>query len=273
MRKAKFTLKALAAAVALGATANASAFTLPSTAGNGDMVLTAFDPVLGVSIVWAFGPKLGDFLPNALGGNKTPGSGLNLTFNVPNFSSLFGASAASNIRWNVTGADQLNSAANPDGVFELLAIATTSSATNPTVSNSSVGTGASKQNAFLTALNTVNGAGATVATASTAGEGDYAGNNANWGATWGGVTDIDAPTASGLGTTIGFWIFKQSSTAGLAASTKTRFGNEAGFATWSLGADGVLSYNVPAVPIPAAAWLFGSALVGLAAVGRRRETV
>ncbi|WP_101760130.1 VPLPA-CTERM sorting domain-containing protein [Oceanicoccus sp. KOV_DT_Chl] len=40
------------------------------------------------------------------------------------------------------------------------------------------------------------------------------------------------------------------------------------------GATGSLTWNAPSeVPVPAAAWLFGSAVVGLAGVGRRRSTV
>jgi len=41
---------------------------------------------------------------------------------------------------------------------------------------------------------------------------------------------------------------------------------------WSLAADGTLHYGaaVSAVPVPAAAWLFGSGLIGLVSVARRR---
>ena len=49
-----------------------------------------------------------------------------------------------------------------------------------------------------------------------------------------------------------------------AASAVTLFGNSAG--VWLEG-----TVNASAVPVPAAAWLFGSALMGLAGVARRRK--
>jgi len=39
---------------------------------------------------------------------------------------------------------------------------------------------------------------------------------------------------------------------------------------WTLSATGTLGYNVPTIPVPAAVWLFGSGLLGLVGVARRR---
>ena len=51
--------------------------------------------------------------------------------------------------------------------------------------------------------------------------------------------------------------------------------NAGTFVAYAVGADGSLTEiaqgNLAAVPVPAAAWLFGSALVGLTAVGRKRR--
>lgn len=61
------------------------------------------------------------------------------------------------------------------------------------------------------------------------------------------------------------------------ASMNDTFG--AGFSTadlgsWMLSSNGELTYGQPvsAVPVPAAVWLFGSGLVGLVGIGRRRKS-
>ena len=43
--------------------------------------------------------------------------------------------------------------------------------------------------------------------------------------------------------------------------------------TWRLDTDGTLSYGVSAVPVPAAVWLFGSGLIGLVGVARRKSNL
>ncbi len=55
-----------------------------------------------------------------------------------------------------------------------------------------------------------------------------------------------------------------------------KFDNEFGDSTWLLAQDGTLTYaaavnGVSAVPVPAAAWLLGSGLVGLVGVARRKK--
>jgi hypothetical protein len=54
------------------------------------------------------------------------------------------------------------------------------------------------------------------------------------------------------------------------------FANSEGVAgKWDLSHDGTLTWNsaaVSAVPVPAAVWLFGSGLLGLAGVARRKQS-
>jgi len=51
----------------------------------------------------------------------------------------------------------------------------------------------------------------------------------------------------------------------------TQYANSTGAGFWFLSTSGDLTWNVPsAVPIPAAVWLFGSGLLGLIGIGRRR---
>ncbi len=58
----------------------------------------------------------------------------------------------------------------------------------------------------------------------------------------------------------------------------TQYANATGAGYWFLSSSGDLTYNVPTagvapVPLPAAVWLLGSGLLGLAGIGRRRSAV
>jgi hypothetical protein len=78
--------------------------------------------------------------------------------------------------------------------------------------------------------------------------------------------------ANGLiGTALTFYQYAKT---GFTSTTKTAFSNAQGNGTWNLSAAGDLVYSIPApssVPLPAAVWLLGSGLLGLAGVGRRRS--
>jgi hypothetical protein len=75
-----------------------------------------------------------------------------------------------------------------------------------------------------------------------------------------------ASISGGLGTALNF--YEVDGTRG--TGTVTQYGN--GF--WFLSSAGQLTWNLPesvsAVPLPAAAWLFASGLLGLGLIGRRR---
>lgn len=92
-------------------------------------------------------------------------------------------------------------------------------------------------------------------------------NVASWGNTLGG----SAYTAAGtVGTAIDFYH------VGLVVD-QLFLGNEVSYAqllgSWNLGTNGMLTYSAAGtnpVPVPAAAWLFGSGLLGLVGVARRK---
>jgi len=67
-----------------------------------------------------------------------------------------------------------------------------------------------------------------------------------------------------IGNNLGFYFINPIS---LTESTVSQFAG-----SWSLSTAGILSYaSVSAVPVPAAVWLFGSGLLGLAGIARRRK--
>ncbi len=79
--------------------------------------------------------------------------------------------------------------------------------------------------------------------------------------------------AGTLGQSLGFYSANTLSAGlGFNQATKVRFENAYGLASLTLAADGAVTYSlagepVSTVPVPAAAWLLGSGLVGLGRCG------
>lgn len=77
-----------------------------------------------------------------------------------------------------------------------------------------------------------------------------------------------------LGTAAGFWDYARASSRGSTTITSYTYDGNQGF--WFLSDTGDLSWNlVPSastVPLPPAVWLFASGLIGLGAIGRRRQS-
>jgi hypothetical protein len=77
----------------------------------------------------------------------------------------------------------------------------------------------------------------------------------------------------GLNTAVNFY---DVTTTAAHKSVVTQYANATGAGYWFLSSSGDLTYNVPTagvapVPLPAAVWLLGSGLLGLAGIGRRRN--
>jgi hypothetical protein len=200
-------------------------------------------------------------------GNKTPSTGLTLNGgNTPNFSdSAFSTwltgQTTSEVFWALVGGDSLSAGVN--GVSRLLTTGLTGLTpfTNGQVTNAvggpNLGNLPGLANPFTLSKSFASGA-------------------PSWMASNGGLGGANTLTALGQGASL-YYVARsaQSGPSGNASST-TEFGNNAGKAVVTLALNGDLSYvlaaeSVSAVPVPAAAWLFGSGLMALGGMVRRRR--
>jgi hypothetical protein len=293
-------LKYLTAATLLAIAGQAGAATIGVTDGsppdgpgngNGEFILTVFDADTGVSYSRQLEMFVNDFVPNSLVGvgtpdnigNATPDAGLTKVFDTDAlFTSTFGNSDASTLRWYVVAADTTTSGETGS----LTTVSTPHSLRLLTTHGTNDGTGfstttsgiqQSTQGNYDNHANGLNnydcGLAAFVSCVVTS-TADIANGVAFTSAV--AVTTF-APVLLGLDT-VGYFYYltgQAGSTARpLTGSSINLFANSVGVAgEWSLSRDGTLTWNsAPAVPVPAAVWLLGSGLLGLAGVARRKQS-
>jgi hypothetical protein len=297
----KSKLKALAAAIALGVVGSqANAAILDSQSGNGELFLVAWSTSLQRSYTRDLGVQMDNFLVNTLQGSATGGTTAPVTGSLPfnpaatpaigpgnvtnpGYSLTFqsdatmlswlgnGASLASDVVWMVgamdgtgtTGTNQhrfLTTVAN--GVTETGI--ETSQRNNNLVAFKSGDVLLSAVNAIGTHATGLNGS----ATAS-AGEGS-ADAISSFGARW--VNKATFDSINFVGQSADFYYLTPSSTLGLGFARADQFKTAGGLASkWTLASNGNLNFST--IPVPAAVWLFGSGLIGLVGIARRRKTV
>jgi hypothetical protein len=277
----KFKLKVLAAVATLAVAGQASAALSDGFVQDGTMFLTVWDVTTNESYVRDLGVSLSQFLPDAVGGTKTPSAGLTEVFaNLPGstvFAGLFGNNTAGNIRWNVIAVDQAEGDGENNGARVVSTFGSTPGFLNSIVRGMAASAvnfvGELIQNSGVDFSGAPNEFGFT-GTGATSIEGGGPG----WGPTLAGGAGANNTTGTGFGTAQ-FWYAATTNDGNGNDSgvvNGVRFANSSNFATMGLAADGTLTYtlagDVAAVPLPAAAWLLGAGILGLGSAARRRKT-
>lgn len=271
----------IASAVGMAFAGPASALTT-GTVSNGSLFLAVWDSNAsgtGYSYAQDLGYTINTFLPNSnvavsnadggpVTGDKTPASGLTLPF-ATNFLSTF-TGALTDLRWNVVAFDN-NAVNSPLANTKRLATTTQVGTVNAgNITNSGLNTVTTNVGTTANFYGATCGLGGCSSLSTAAG---WAGSN-----TFGNTLGYAGLSTSQIlgGTLEMMYITQVGSNPGNATAAAFDFYDNAfGRATWNLASTGALTYNIAgapaAVPLPAAAWLFGSGLLGLVGIARRKS--
>ena len=305
----KLIAASLALAAANQAGAAIADWNTPGSSGSGEMFLAVWDSTAQTSYIRDLGVHMNDFMP-ALGtgtafdktttgtslsatgklaapyggsGNNSIGfsggygvspsvaagsvltPGYQLTFQADTLASSFfspaGGPLSTSLQWMVGANDNVGSVGN-----QTLRTLTTSNGVvggnNSAVANFGSTLGYIQTNNSRGTMNDLLTANNGSATAALVDGAPYfaAGQGSNW------KSYASFNTLANVGSSQQFWYIATSDTTPADAATVKGFTN----ATWKLNTDGTLVYQVGAVPVPAAAWLFASGMLGLVGVARRR---
>ncbi|HEV2700514.1 MAG TPA: VPLPA-CTERM sorting domain-containing protein [Steroidobacteraceae bacterium] len=270
---------AIAAAVAVGATSGAFAQALPSS-GASDLWVFVTDPGAtggAETFAWDTGISLTSLTPSTLSTTAkatTNSDPVNIDVTSTQLAAFIaGSPDASALQWAAEGV-QYTGAPSGDKAPGVLIGVTSNNAATSLISNlhqSNLGTWGQGFNGDLTFLTTVAtqgyAAGGTAYPVA-----PVSGSPNVWGAgtgNVGGSTNLygQGPNSAGtgIGATESLYLLTGSNSLTAAVESYTL-----GASDLTLSTDGTLSTPTSPVPIPAAVWLFGSGLLGLMGVGRRR---
>ncbi len=289
--KVNATRNTIAGIVAVLVAGQASAaITEGNVQGGSSLFLSVWDATRSISYTRNLGTNLNGFLPSSITtlpndgnvagtpvtGNRTPEAGLTASFpGDALFTSTFAVSNPDNVQWNVVAFDQ--NASTNTGLSRVSSTATSP----PGTTNAGIGLIAFGGQAYLTAL--LNdyplfaspNQNSVVATDPSLGS--YAGQG-SWGEGLNGGNIASAGT--GFSGDLGFFYLARTQISGLNSTlaTNLRYGNSAGFARWSLAANGTATYTLDSaamapVPLPPAVGLFGAGLAAFWGLARRRKAM
>jgi len=261
----KMKMKTIAAAVVLAATtgvANAAIVTGADT--DGELFLSVFDPSGEISYHKDLGITVSQF--------NTDDSSFR-SFDLASDANFAGFLGQTDLRYSIAGANNVTYSTIEE--LQTYGLMTTSSQTAQQVDDRFISQGSIDQ---MMSRVTTQAALLNVRTG-----GPYSGSNGGENGTavaligqqgyydvagWGDVNGTPGFYASAdIGTAVSFYQVNVSDVDFISA-VETQMGD------WLLTTDGTLTYGtapVSAVPVPAAVWLFGSGLLGLVGVARRKQ--
>jgi len=267
----KIQLKPLLAAAVLalsGTAANAAIVDFNAATGNSSMMFQVV--AAGQSYALGLNIRMDDIIAEA-----ATGTFVTKTFTLPDFPSF---ADPANSLWGVVGADYSTTAGGATvGQRRMLTSFTSSNAAGPNgVRNNGIVTSAQNMDTILNQVGPLCSPGAACI-ANSSGDGTYIGAVPPWGSSWGFSSGFSNSIALNSPDSLALWLITPNGTGTTTLSTTAQLVANGGAALlWSLsGSTLTLSAGSAApVPLPAAVWLLGSALVGFAGIGRRRrETV
>lgn len=251
----------LALAVSLAAASGAHAAwdngSVDGFFGNGELLLAVWDVNTGhkVSVAQDLGDRFNDFDANLTNASFSK----SYTLDASAFS-VFATSNTADLRYSIIAIS--NGQFNP--VVQQVMV--TTNAANPAPNSSDIGNVINASVATATKVNKtdVNYA-LNKAVVGTPGTNDWLGDNGVYGTQF-TAQSLPFNITATVGTSLSFYEFNSPDLSGVA--------DVKAVGQWSLNlASGTLTYaapSAPAVPVPGAAWLMGSALLGLGSIARRR---